>query len=58
MNLPLVGDRISYSNHLGTVKFVGSVENTSGTWLGVEWDDPKRGKHDGVKDGKRYFSCR
>ncbi|THV07798.1 hypothetical protein K435DRAFT_825160 [Dendrothele bispora CBS 962.96] len=58
MNLPNVGDRISYSGHLGTVKFNGQVDNTTGTWLGVEWDEPDRGKHDGVKDGKRYFSCR
>ncbi|KAJ3984485.1 hypothetical protein F5890DRAFT_1461113 [Lentinula detonsa] len=57
-SLPFVGDRVSYSGHLGTVKFVGNVENTTGIWLGIEWDDPDRGKHDGVKDGKRYFSCR
>ncbi|KAJ3997286.1 hypothetical protein F5050DRAFT_1569683 [Lentinula boryana] len=57
-SLPLVGDRVSYSGYLGTVKFVGNVKNTTGTWLGIEWDDPDRGKHDGVKDGKRYFSCR
>ncbi|KAJ3822625.1 hypothetical protein F5880DRAFT_1613617 [Lentinula raphanica] len=57
-SVPLVGDRISYSGHLGTVRFAGNVENTSGLWLGIEWDDPGRGKHDGVKDGKRYFSCR
>lgn len=25
------------------------------TWLGVEWDDPKRGKHNGTVDGKHYF---
>ncbi|KAJ7578440.1 outer arm dynein light chain 1 [Mycena floridula] len=52
------GSRISLSGHLGTIKFVGAVENTTGTWLGVEWDDPERGRHDGVKDGVRYFSCR
>ncbi|KAF9066316.1 outer arm dynein light chain 1 [Rhodocollybia butyracea] len=57
-SLPLVGDRISYLGQLGVVKFVGEVENTNGLWLGVEWDNPERGKHDGVKDGKRYFSCR
>ncbi|KAG7092893.1 hypothetical protein E1B28_009201 [Marasmius oreades] len=53
-----VGTRISYLGDLATVKFIGAVDNTTGTWLGVEWDDPSRGKHDGVKDGKRYFSCR
>jgi tubulin-specific chaperone E len=51
------GTRINYSGHLGTVKFVGSILNSPGTWLGVEWDDPQRGKHDGVKDGRKYFTC-
>ncbi|KAI0362453.1 hypothetical protein OH77DRAFT_1467198 [Trametes cingulata] len=56
-DLPPVGTRLCHSGHLGTVKFVGPVDGTQGIWLGVEWDDPKRGKHDGVKDGKRYFTC-
>lgn len=46
-----------YSGHIGTVRFVGQVDGTAGVWLGVEWDDPERGKHDGTKDGNRYFSC-
>ncbi|KAJ7461535.1 hypothetical protein FB451DRAFT_1268490 [Mycena latifolia] len=58
LQLPSIGTRLSLAGHTGTVKFVGEVENTSGIWLGVEWDDPQRGKHDGVKDGKRYFTCR
>jgi len=56
--LPLEGKRLKLSGSLGTIRFVGDVDNTSGIWLGVEWDDPRRGKHDGVKDGKRYFTCR
>ncbi|KAJ6525499.1 hypothetical protein DFH09DRAFT_1046450 [Mycena vulgaris] len=56
--LPMEGTRLILAGYTGTVKFVGKVNNTSGIWLGVEWDDPKRGKHDGVKDGKRYFACR
>ncbi|EIW60185.1 uncharacterized protein TRAVEDRAFT_164763 [Trametes versicolor FP-101664 SS1] len=55
--LPTPGTRLSHSGFLGTVRFVGPVDGTQGVWLGVEWDDPKRGKHDGVKDGKRYFTC-
>ncbi|KAJ7864819.1 hypothetical protein B0H14DRAFT_2440573, partial [Mycena olivaceomarginata] len=55
---PVVGTRLRLAGHAGTVRFVGNVDNTSGIWLGVEWDDPKRGKHDGLKDGKRYFTCR
>ncbi|KAI6045604.1 hypothetical protein EDC04DRAFT_3053971 [Pisolithus marmoratus] len=45
------------SGHLGTIKYVGPVDGTSGVWYGVEWDDPNRGKHDGAKDGRRYFTC-
>ncbi len=40
----------------------GCVQNRSsvpaGLWLGVEWDDPERGKHDGSHEGVRYFTCR
>ncbi|KAF8798138.1 RNI-like protein [Phlegmacium glaucopus] len=52
-----VGARINLHNHLGTIKYAGPVNNTTGIWLGVEWDDPERGKHDGSKDGKQYFTC-
>jgi dynactin complex subunit len=55
--LPLVGTRINHSGHLGTIKYIGPVDNTRGLWLGVEWDNPDRGKHDGSKDGKQYFTC-
>lgn len=58
MDSPRVGARIKYSGFNGTIRYVGPVETANGTWLGVEWDDPRRGKHDGSKDGRRYFSCR
>lgn len=54
---PRIGTRIFLAGHIGTIKFVGSVHGTAGTWLGVEWDDPQRGKHDGAKDGVQYFAC-
>lgn len=41
-----------------TVRYVGEVEGQSGRWIGLEWDDWQRGKHDGVYGGKRYFQCR
>jgi dynactin complex subunit len=56
--LPAIGTRISLNSDTGTVRFVGQVDNTAGIWIGVEWDDPTRGRHDGCKDRKRYFSCR
>jgi tubulin-specific chaperone E len=52
-----VGSRFCLRGQLGTVRYIGGVDGASGEWLGVEWDDPQRGKHDGAKDGKRYFSC-
>ncbi|KAL4265259.1 U2 small nuclear ribonucleoprotein A' [Pleurotus pulmonarius] len=52
-----LGTRISLAGNIGTVKFVGNVQGTSGIWLGIEWDDPTRGKHDGVHNEKSYFNC-
>ncbi|XP_054758777.2 tubulin-specific chaperone E-like [Lytechinus pictus] len=51
------GDRILSEGQYGTVKFVGLVPSTEGIWLGVEWDNPERGKHDGSHKGTRYFQC-
>ncbi|KAF8136538.1 hypothetical protein EV363DRAFT_1428919 [Boletus edulis] len=54
-----VGTRFHISSgHFGTIKYIGQVTGTDGLWYGVEWDDTTRGRHDGIKDGKRYFSCR
>ncbi|KAI0175579.1 RNI-like protein [Hypoxylon sp. FL1284] len=52
-----LGDRLSYDGVVCTVRYVGGVEGTSGSWLGVEWDDPTRGKHDGSHKEVRYFTC-
>lgn len=53
-----IGDRFSYDGALCTVRYIGTVEGTIGPWLGVEWDDPTRGKHDGQYKGTRYFECK
>jgi hypothetical protein len=36
---------------------VGAVDGHDGLWVGVEWHDPARGKHDGSVGGRRYFAC-
>ncbi|KAM7345693.1 tubulin-binding cofactor E [Cochliomyia hominivorax] len=50
-----LGTRIKIGDNYGTVRYVGEVTGHQGTWLGIEWDDPKRGKHNGTLDGKHYF---
>lgn len=53
-----VNQRRSYNGDLCTVRYAGRVEGTTGEWLGVEWDDPTRGKHSGEHQGVRYFTCK
>lgn len=40
-----------------TVRYVGPVAGTEGSWVGVEFDKLGRGKHDGSHNGTRYFTC-
>jgi dynactin complex subunit len=54
----LIGRRIAADKVKGTVLFEGPVGQTKGVWLGVEWDDPARGKHRGVHEGVVYFTPR
>lgn len=53
-----VGQRLSYDGALCTIRYIGQVSGTTGNWLGVEWDDPSRGKHDGSHKEVRYFTCK
>ncbi|KAF1915201.1 hypothetical protein BDU57DRAFT_539582 [Ampelomyces quisqualis] len=54
---PYTGKRLSYDGRLCTVRYQGEVQGTKGEWLGVEWDDPTRGKHAGEHQGAKYFDC-
>lgn len=54
----MTGRRIVSGDDFGTVMFVGEVPPASGVWLGIEWDDPQRGRHDGSRNGIQYFQCR
>ncbi|CAO3662689.1 unnamed protein product [Umbelopsis vinacea] len=53
-----LGDRIQVDENIATIRYIGPVDQTDGEWLGIEWDDASRGKHNGEKDGISYFSCR
>uniref|UniRef100_A0A3Q3X8G6 Tubulin-specific chaperone E n=1 Tax=Mola mola TaxID=94237 RepID=A0A3Q3X8G6_MOLML len=50
--------RVSCSRERATVRYVGPVPPTAGLWLGIEWDQPVRGKHSGSHGGVQYFTCR
>lgn len=58
-NNSMLGRRVECEGYRGTVLFVGEIEGTgAGTWLGVDWDDVSRGKHDGSYKEKHYFTAR
>ncbi|GLC39842.1 hypothetical protein PLESTB_001293600 [Pleodorina starrii] len=57
MATPAVGCRVRILKDYATVRYIGPVAQQQGTWVGVEWDDPSRGKHDGSTAGVRYFTC-
>lgn len=52
-----VGRQVLCDGERATVRYVGTVPPTTGLWLGVEWDNPERGKHDGSHEEVRYFTC-
>lgn len=53
-----IGERVECSGYLGTVKYVGPIEGKPSMWLGIDWDDPSRGKHNGSVNGVQYFKTR
>ncbi|KAG7198222.1 hypothetical protein KM043_005629 [Ampulex compressa] len=53
-----IGSRIECDGYQGTLKYVGPVGDTKGQWLGVDWDDSTRGKHNGTYEGIEYFRTR
>lgn len=53
-----IGQRVECMGSYGTLKYIGEVPPTKGIWLGVDWDEPYRGKHNGTFEGKFYFSTR
>jgi hypothetical protein len=53
-----VGTRIRVKGDLGTIRYVGTLQNREGTWIGIEWDNPEKGKHSGEADGIKYFQSK
>lgn len=51
------GDRAELEGCRVTVRFSGQLSGKDGHWVGVEWDDATKGKHDGALEGQQYFTC-
>lgn len=52
------GDRVRVDGAHATVRWVGALpDKGEQIWVGVDFDDGKRGKHDGSRDGEQYFTA-
>lgn len=61
----MIGKRVIFQDSKATVRYVGPLRHLSETeaslkqeeiWVGVEWDEKNRGKHNGTVNGHQYFS--
>ncbi|KRX90372.1 Tubulin-specific chaperone E [Trichinella pseudospiralis] len=51
----VIGCRVRHRGARGVVKFCGRIGLLDGEWLGIDWDERSRGKHDGTYQNVRYF---
>lgn len=54
----MLGQRVQVGEYCAVVKYVGPVTGTEGEWIGVEWEEEGRGKHDGSYKDVRYFTAK
>ena len=47
-------DSVPSTGNAGTVRWAGELQGVE--WIGVEWDDCRRGKNDGCARGRRLFA--
>ena len=56
----LLGKRVELNEKTAKIKYVGPLKHKKDykeneIWLGLEWDDKTRGKHNGTVEGFEYF---
>ena len=56
----LLGKRVELNEKTAKIKYVGPLRHKKDfkeneIWLGLEWDDKTRGKHNGTVEGYEYF---
>ncbi len=55
----MLNRRINYQDYYGTVKYEGPIlheDKGNDIWVGIEWDDPSRGRHNGSVNKHVYFT--
>ncbi len=54
--------RIELNGYCGIIKYIGNSKHKKETdnilWLGIEWDEESRGKHDGTVENYNYFDTK
>ena len=55
-----IGKKIELNEQTAIIKYIGPLMhkkdvNKNDIWIGVEWDDKTRGKHNGTVEGYEYF---
>jgi hypothetical protein len=60
----LIGRKVLFNNSSGIVRYFGELvhpgklaSSVGELWIGMEWEDYGRGKHDGTVSGHKYFEC-
>ena len=55
----LLGKRIELNGYSGTIRYSGPLKhkNDNDVWVGIDWDDKSRGKHNGTVESTFYFNC-
>jgi len=51
-----LGQSITLPKGPAVIRYIGPLPGQIGTWIGLEVG-PNEGKHDGMYEGKRYFTC-
>lgn len=52
-----VGQRVCVGTYHGIVRYIGPLPDTHAVWVGIEWCNSSRGKHNGVYNGIKYFEA-
>lgn len=56
----VLGQRVYQQGKYGSIRFlgklIGNAKAGDDLWLGIEWDEEGKGRHNGTVDGRYYFN--